>query len=324
MLLKRRIIIKKILVCGGTGFIGRNAIEFFSKSQEYKVFATYHNSKPFDDKNVEWIYADLRNASEVSELINNFDILIQGAATTSGVKDSFDRPDYHVTDNALMNSIIFREANLKKVGHVIFFSCTTMLKSSSNSQTEDSFDANSELYSRYFGVGWTKVYLEKMCEFFSRQGNTKFTVIRHSNVYGPWDKYGLENSHVFGATITKVLSAKGSVKIWGTGQEKRDLLYIDDLIKLVELAINKQSPPFRIFNAGGGVDISIKDLTQLIAQMANKTVSLEFELDKPSVDFSILLDNSRAESELGWAPEVSLNEGILRSIKFWNENIEVI
>ena len=54
---------------------------------------------------------------------------------------------------------------------------------------------------QYFGAGWTKVYIEKMCEFYSRIGDTKYTVMRHSNVFGPHDKFDLEKSHVFGATI---------------------------------------------------------------------------------------------------------------------------
>lgn len=313
---------KRILVCGGTGFIGRNSIEFFSKCDKNTIVATYHNTTPPEVENVKWVRVDLRNVGEVSQLINDFDVIIQGAATTSGVKDTFSRPDYHVTDNALMNSIIFREANLKKVKHLIFFSCTTMLQSSNSAQNEASFNASLEMYEKYFGVGWTKVYLEKMCEFYSRQGNTRFTVIRHSNVYGPWDKYGLENSHVFGATITKVLTSDEKVKIWGRGEEKRDLIYIDDLIRLVSLAVNNQKEPFRLFNAGGGIDISIKDLTSLIAELANKKITLQFDTDMPSVNFSILLDNSYAKRELGWEPTISLRDGILKTIDFWNQHIK--
>lgn len=308
---------KRILVCGATGFIGRNSIEFFAKNKNNTVVGTYFNTVPPTVQNVHWKKVDLRNAEEVSKLIDNFDVIIQGAATTSGVKDTFKRPDYHVTDNAIMNSIIFREANLKKVKHLIFFSCTTMLQNSSKAQNEMSFDPNLELYEKYFGVGWTKVYLEKMCEFYSRQGNTKFTAIRHSNVYGPWDKFGLDNSHVFGASITKVLTSDGKVKIWGAGEEKRDLIYIDDLVELIALAIDKQQKPFELFNAGGGFDISISNLTNLIAKLANKEIVLQFDTSMPSVDFSILLDNSYAKKELGWQPKTSLTDGILKTIDFW-------
>ena len=309
---------KKMLICGGNGFIGSNAINYFKRDKNYKIIATYNTNKPKINLDIEWIRLDLRNPTEVKKAVKDIDILIQCAATTSGVKAAFKSPDFHVTDNAIMNSIIFREAHLEKVKHLIFFSCTTMLKSSFNSQAEDSFDANSEIYDKYFGVGWTKVYLEKMCEFFSRQGSTKFTVFRHSNVYGPWDKYDLENSHVFGATVTKVLTSGGKVKIWGSGQEKRDLLYVEDLMEIIQAAICKQDSPFELFNAGGGDLISIMDLTKLIAKMANKQIEVECEESMPTVNFSVLLNNSKALRELGWFPKTNLETGIAKSIDFWN------
>ena len=82
-----------------------------------------------------------------------------------------------------------------------------------------------------------KVFVEKMSEFYSRISKTKYTLIRHSNVYGPHDKYDLEKSHVFGATITKVMKAKKEIIIWGTGNESRDLIHIDDLINFVVCVI---------------------------------------------------------------------------------------
>ena len=66
-----------------------------------------------------------------------------------------------------------------------------------------------------------------MCEFYSNLSKTKYTVIRHSNIYGPYDKFDLEKSHVFGATLTKVMNGKERVTVWGTGREGRDLLYIE-------------------------------------------------------------------------------------------------
>ena len=83
-----------------------------------------------------------------------------------------------------------------------------LLSAGTNARKAVDFDASEELYSRYYGVGWTKVYVEKMCDFYSRLGETKYTAIRHTNIYGPHDKFDLEKSHVFGASITKVLSAE--------------------------------------------------------------------------------------------------------------------
>jgi GDP-L-fucose synthase len=309
---------KKIIVLGGTGFIGHNVLSSFASNPEYKTTGTYHEKPPFEIDGVDWVQCDLTNPNDVERVVSGQQILIQAAATTSGVKDAITRPDYHVTDNAVMNSLIFRSAFRNNLEHVIFFSCTNMLQSSSSLQTEDDFDPRAAMYNKYFGVGWTKVYLEKMCEFFSRQGSTKFTAIRHSNVYGPWDKFGLENSHVFGATITKVLQSEGAIKIWGKGEEKRDLLYVSDLVDLIEKVIKSQTVNFELLNAGGNSFISIRDLTLKIASLANKKITLEYEPSKPTVDFSVQLDNEKAERKYSWIPATSLDEGITRTINFWN------
>jgi nucleoside-diphosphate-sugar epimerase len=116
------------------------------------------------------------------------DVVIQAAATTSGSKDIVNNPSLHVTDNAVMNSYIFREAVSAKVKHVVFFSCTVMYPSSDVAIPEDTAP---DPHPRYFGVAHTKMYIEKMAEFYSRIGETKFTVIRHSNIYGPHDKFDL-------------------------------------------------------------------------------------------------------------------------------------
>jgi len=297
---------------------------FFSKLPGYDVTATHFRSPTFNDELIEWRKADLRDPQQVEEVITNFDVVIQAAATTSGIKDAISRPDYHVTDNAVMNSLIFRRASQAKVKHLIFFSCTTMLQSSESPQTENDFDANDEVYGRYFGVGWTKVYLEKMCEFFSQNSETKFTVIRHSNVYGPWDKYDLENSHVFGATITKVLLATETIEIWGDGSEKRDLLYIADLVDFVKRALDNQKYRFRIYNCGGNVLVSTRALTERIMLIAEKKLRVFFNVDKPTVKFSVFLDNGLAMDELGWVPRVELDTGIRLSIDFWNEHIKKV
>jgi len=245
---------KKIVVCGATGFIGRNIAETFAKNDKFEIYGTYLNSKPFINPKIKMIKADLTNKDDVSKMTKEMDIVIQAAATTSGIKDAINEPYYHVTDNAIMNSLIFRSAYEHKISHVIFFSCTTMYQSSNIPIKENDFDANNDIYSHCFGSGWTKVYIEKMCEFYSRIGNTKYTVIRHSNIYGPYDKFDLERSHVFGATIAKVLTTKEgeNIIVWGDGKEERDLLYISDIVDFVELVIEKQIHNFELYNVGYG------------------------------------------------------------------------
>ena len=155
----------------------------------------------------------------------------------------------HVNDNAIMNSFITKIAYDNKIKHVIIFSCTVMYKSSRRPLKETDFDPNDEMYEKYFGAGWMKVFVEKMSEFYSRFKINKYTLIRHTNIYGPYDKFDLEKSHVFGATINKVINNKtGFIDVWGDGKEKRNFLYISDLMKFIDLVIKKQKSFFEIYN----------------------------------------------------------------------------
>jgi len=112
---------KKILICGATGFIGRNISEFYAQKDDFDVYGTYYQSKPFNNQNIKMIEVDLTNKNEVWRLFQKkFNIVIQAAATTSGAKEIVNKPYYHVTDNAIMNSLIFRSAFENNVDHVVF------------------------------------------------------------------------------------------------------------------------------------------------------------------------------------------------------------
>ena len=313
---------KKILILGATGFIGRNSAEYFAERSDFEVYGTYFNSSPFDHNNIQMIRVDLTNKADVDRVIQGMDIVLQAAAVTSGIEDVADNPHAFISDNAVMNSLIFRSAFDHEVGHVILLSCTVMYHSSEIPLKESDFDANQAIYPSYFGGAWNKVYFEKMCEFYAQIGSVKFTALRHSNVYGPFDKYDLQRAHVFGATVTKVMTARtDTMTIWGTGEEKRDLLHVSDLVKAIEAVIEKQQTPYEIYNIGIGKAISIKDLVKKIIDISGKRLSTEHDLSKPSNKTAICLNTNKAKTELGWEPKIPLNQGIQKTIKWYKKNI---
>lgn len=316
---------RKVLICGSTGFIGRNVAEAFAQNGDFDVYGTFLKSQPLNNKRIKMIRADLTNRGDVDKAIKGKDIVIQAAATTSGSKDIFTKPCYYVTDNAIMNSLIFKGAHDYKISHLVFFSCTIMYQSSDSPLKETDFDANKDIYPSYFGGAWTKVYNEKMCEFYSRIGPTKYTVIRHSNIYGPYDKFDPEKSHVCAATITKVMAAKEGTKVvvWGRGDEGRDLLYVSDLVDFVNLAISKQKSAFELFNAGCGSYISVSSLVKKIIKISGKNIGIEHDLSKPSINTTLCLDITKAKGSLGWSQKITLDEGIRKTIGWYKANIKL-
>ncbi len=314
---------KKVLVCGATGFIGRNVAETLAGSGKYDVYGTFRASPPLSHSGIVMVRADLTKREDVERVMEGMDIVIQAAATTSGARDILTRPHIHVTDNAVMNSLLLRSAFDQRVPRFLFFSCTVMYQSSDVPLGEADFDASAEMYGPYFGAGWTKVYIEKMCEFYSRIGSTKFTVVRHSNIYGPHDKFDLDRSHVFGATITKVMRARDgdTLTVWGAGEEERDLLYVSDLVEFVQLAIGEQESRFEVYTVGRGVSIPVKTLVRRIIECSGKRIAIVHDLSRPSLGTKLSLDSTKAKERLGWVPKVSLEEGIRKTLEWHRENI---
>lgn len=311
----------KVLVCGATGFVGRNVTETLAQRPDLEVHAVRFTRPAYDCAGVTWHQADLRDASAVAAVIPQMDVVIQAAATTSGAAEIVARPYVHVTDNAVMNSLLLRACYDHGVKHFVFFSCSIMYPSASRPWLETDWDASMAIHPRYLGAAWTKIYLERMCEFYASLGKTRHTVVRHTNIYGPYDKFDLERSHVFGATVTKVMTNRdGRIVVWGNGEEARDLLYVDDLVEFVERAFRNQTAAYEMFHASSGIAVPVKDLVRMIVHASGRDLRIEHDRSKPSIATSLSLNSTRAAEMLGWRPRVPLEEGIRRTLAWWTAN----
>ena len=310
----------RILICGGTGFIGKNIINHFSKFSKFNIRSTYFKSDPINDLDVEWVKADLRNRADVKKVVKNVDVILQYAATTTGSKDILSKPYMHVTDNAIINSLLIRESFESNVRHFIFPSCTIMYKHGDAVQKETDYKESDGIYEKYYGAGHTKLYLEKMCKFFSGLNRTKFTILRQSNIYGPHDKFNLDTSHVLGATITKVMTSSDKLTVLGDGSELRDFLFVNDLVDLISKVINKQDSKYELINTSYGKSISINSLVETIIKISGKQLKVNHDITKPSIPVDILIDNNRAFELFKWKPSTSLYDGLKETIIWYKNN----
>ena len=306
---------KKVLICGATGFVGKNLV--YSLSNRFKIYAVYNKKPKFYLKNVKWIKADLRKLNNCLKVTKNCDIVIQAAATTSGSKDIINSPYIHVTDNAIMNSYILKSSFINKVKHFIFTSCTVMYKNSETPLNETDVD-NTKIFDGYFGVANTKLYIEKMCEFYSKISDTKFSIIRHSNLYGPYDKYDLNKGHFIGSSVVKIFEKKKEIKIFGEGNEKRDYLYIEDFIRMVKNIVFKQKDKFEIFNCTYGKSYKIKDVLKKMIEISKTNKEIKHVKGK-NLNINILVSSVKAKKKLGWYPKTKLNVGIRKTLS-WYKN----
>jgi len=316
---------KKVLICGVTGFMGINIAKSFLDLNEYEVYGVGNSRFIYDLKDYEKFYkCDLTTKEGIAEVFDKkYDIVIQAAATTSGAKDIIERPYLHVTDNAVMNSLILQACYDTDVDHFLFLSCGVMYNPDRTPVKEADHFLDERMPENYFGVGWTKVYIEKMCEFFASLNRTKHTCIRHSNTYGPYDKYDLEKSHMFGATIAKVMNAKNNdeIIVWGDGSTERDLIYVDDVVEFIHLAIKYQNSKYDLFNVGLGKSYSVNEIVQKIINYSGKHLTAKNDITKPTINTKLALNSAKAEMRFGWKPSHSIDEGIQKTIRWYKDNV---
>ena len=187
---------------------------------------------------------------------------------------------------------------------------------------ENSIKNINTISEKYFGVGNTKIYIEKVCEFFSKIGGTKFTCIRHSNIYGPNDKFDLDKGHFFAANLLKIQKSKNQkITIWGNGNEMRDMLFISDLINFVNKVIKYQKTNYKLYNCTYGKSFRVIDIIKKIIKLSDKNIKVFHDLSKPSIPLNILVNSSKAKKELKWSPKVNLDEGIKKTIQWMRENL---
>lgn len=312
----------KILICGATGFIGRNLTEQLSKKPELEVHAVRFQRSAYDcGNNVIWHQADLRRHDDADRVVKEMDIIIQASEPNISIRDCNNHPEACVTDSTIMNAYLFHAAQTHKVKHLVYLSCAGVYPSSDKPLKESDFDANIKLKGKAAGASYSKMYFERLCEYYATTSSTKYTAIRHASVYGPHDKFDPNNKHIVGSTIAKTMTADDKIIMHGTGEESYDLLYIDDLIRLIMAAIEKQPGQFGLYNCGTGKATTALALANQIAQASGKDLSVEHDLSEPTIASSQSLDCSLAKQDLDWLAEVDLDTGLRKTMSWCRENI---
>tara|TARA_B110000438_G_C15739248_1_gene617706 strand:- start:45 stop:983 length:939 start_codon:yes stop_codon:yes gene_type:complete len=310
---------KKILVCGGSGFIGLNVVKYFTK-QNYNVLATYNKNKPKKSYGAKWIKSDLTSLKQIKKVVKKTDIIIQCAAVTAGSKTMVSNPFLFISDNVIMNSLLIREAVQAKVSHFVFLSCTVMYHHSNKKLKETDYNPSRNLNKVYEGMALTKVYIENMCKFYAERSKTKFSALRHTNIYGPHDKFEKQNSHFMAAAISRSNHSSKKLVVWGEGNEKRDFLYIDDFCSAIKKIIDKQKVKFDLLNISYGKSFSVGEIVKIIKSIMKKNYKISFDKSKPSIKINILVDSSKMIKNYAWKTQNSLSTGIKKTVLWYKSN----
>ena len=317
---------KRVLVAGGSGFVGSHLAERLRA--EGSVVRIVHCNTPlsFDAEGMEVIRADLRDSEACRRAVVGMDYVFMCAAVTSGAAAIRGNPMTHVTPNVVANAQMLEAAHAAGVERFLFVSSSIVYPPAGDHPCAEDDAGTGELHPAYYAAGWMKRYAEILCRTYAEVANPKMAtiVVRPGNIYGPRDKFDSGRSHVTAALIRKVVDRQDPIEVWGTGEDVRDLIYIDDFIEGLIRAFRHPATHY-VVNIASGRGISVRQILKTAMTAGNyDDARIEFQRDKPSTIPILLIDTSRAKADLGFSAETSLEEGIGWTIDWLQRTPQVL
>ena len=301
---------KKILVVGGSGFLGTNII-LKLKNKRNMITSTYFKSKNFHrTKNVKYLHGDLRNFDFCKKITRSADIVFMCAAVTSGAEDIENNPMIHVNDNVRMNVNIIKAASENNVKKFVFISSNIVYPNSRKPMSEN--DVNYSFFEKYFNVAWMKVFSEKLCEMY--KDKMKILIVRPANLYGPYDKFDPKKSKVIPSLIRK-FHYKKTVKVWGRGNDIKDFMFIDDFVNALILITNKFKT-FMIINIASGSSIKLTKIIKILKKFYKKN-QIVYDKKKPSMVPIRRININKFKKFTGYKIKFSIEKGLEETIKWY-------
>lgn len=305
-----------ILVTGGTGFLGRNIQDLIRNSSQFDDYI-FLGKKDFD-------LIEKDNAYEMYKLYKPKKV-IHLAALSGGIGDNDSRPADYLYINNTINNNVFKFACDFKVEKILYtmggcsYPANAISPISENTLFEGMPQEQSSAYSLTKALGYIAL------QSYRKQYGLNFMTLVPGNLYGSYDNFNLEKSHVIPAMIRKLYEAKlnnlKSLTFWGTGAPKRDFVFCADVAKILIHYVNNKSK-FDIVNVSSQSSISMKDLALSIKKIIGYDLDILWDTSRPDGQLVKIYDSSRIHNE-GLYCETSLTDGLTETIKWFQYHYNI-
>ena len=315
-----------IFVAGHSGMVG-SAITRYLKKNLYKNLLLPSRAE-----------LDLLNNKAVENYLFKFkpDVVILAAAKVGGIEANNNYPADFILENIKIQTNIIENSWKSGVEKFLFLGSSCIYPKLAPQPLKEEYLLTGPLESTNEAYAIAKIAGIKLCSALKKQYGFNAISLMPTNLYGPGDNYNLKNSHVMPALIKKFYDAninnKSEVFCWGTGNPRREFLYVDDLAEACLFVL--ENVPFKtqkehckinnldgLINIGTGEDISIKNLAEMIAKELNYKGKIIWQISKPDGTPRKLLDVSKI-NKLGWQAKTSLKQGIKLAIYNYENELQ--
>lgn len=296
---------KRVVVTGGAGFVGSHVADLLRAEG-------VSGDRLIVPRRAQH---DLRKLDACLRVLDGADIVLHLAADVGGLGYSRDHPATQYYNCSLLDLQIMEAARQTGVSQTVLVSSAVSypVEAVSPLREEGLFDGRPAVSS--FGYGFAKRMTCVLAEAYHQEFGMPVCVLLANNSYGPRDDFEEASSHVIPATIRKCLNDRELV-VWGDGSPARDFLFVEDFARGVLLAAEHGHTPEPI-NLGSGEETAIRDLVYTIVSATGFQGPVHFDAGKPSGQARRSVDISRARRILRFSPQVSLEEGIQRTVEWY-------
>ncbi|MDD5589057.1 MAG: GDP-L-fucose synthase [Candidatus Nanoarchaeia archaeon] len=301
----------KILVLGGTGLVGSNLLNELRKQGYTNLLSPRHHQ------------LDLLNFDEVVDYFyyNQIDNVFLCAARVGGINANDKYSADFIMENTIIQTNVIRVSHRFKVKKLLMLGSSCIYPKECSIPIKEEYLLTGPLEKTNLAYAMAKLNGIVMCQMFRKQYKDNFICVMPTNLHGKCDSYDLETSHVFPALIRKIHEAKinhsESITLWGTGEPKREFLFVEDLAEALIFLMNNYNES-EIINVGTGEEISILELTKLMCEIIGYDGKIIFDSSKPNGTMRKVMDVSKI-NKLGWKAKTTLQEGIKKTYKYFLE-----
>jgi len=270
---------------------------------------------------------DLRNQQAVNDFYNQEkpDVVIDAAAKVGGILANNDYPYQFLMENMQIQNNLIDGALNAGIEKFIFLGSSCIYPKFAPQPLKEEYLLTDSLEPTNEWYALAKITGVKACQAIRKQFYKDYVSLMPTNLYGYFDNFDLETSHVLPAMLRKFHEAKLNntpVKLWGSGTPMREFLFVDDMAEAVVYALENKLPEY-LYNVGSGKDITIKELAETIQQVTGHHGDIIWDSTKPDGTPRKLMDVSKMAS-LGWGYRTELKEGIEKTYSWFLQNIENI